>query len=88
MNVQFEDGTITIKNIRKEAAEIMLESLVRFINTTLKNKMEASMTEEEKNQLRQDKKQAHEIYDKINRVYDENLIRLVDANKYDEELVR
>lgn len=88
MKVEFNDGVIAITNIKKESAELILESLIHFVNYTLKKKAAASMTEEEKAILRNDQRSALKMYQKIEQVYNDNKIRLIDTNVYDDELQR
>lgn len=87
MRVIFENGALTIAEINKEAAELLMDSLVRFVNITIRNKAnDPATTDQEKQQLRYDKKSAEIIYRKLETAYTTHFNPVeVDATIYMDE---
>ena len=66
MEVIYENKSLTIKDLDQEAVELILDSLIRFVNITLKEKAsDAAITHQEKAKLREDRKVANKMYKAI-----------------------
>lgn len=66
MKVTLTDEGLNIEGLEPEQTELILDSLIRFANITLKEKAsDAATTEDEKIKLKADRKMAHVIYKAI-----------------------
>ncbi|MBV5329778.1 MAG: hypothetical protein JZU65_19480 [Chlorobium sp.] len=67
MKVNIEnDGSLTIKELNPMETELILDSLIRFANITLKEKAgDAATTTQEKIKLKEDRKAVHTMYKAI-----------------------
>lgn len=91
MKISFENESLTISGINQQSAELLMDSLVRFVNITIRNKSnDPATTDKEKQQLKYDKKSAEIIYRELETAYTTHFRPVeVDTTIYiDEEVQR
>lgn len=86
MKVTFTNGEHTFTHIDKEATELIMEALIKY-SSTLNGKINhPDRTDQEREQLKQDRERTRKLYRAIESSYTDNMaVNLVDATEYQEE---